>query len=87
MSQPHFTDKEAIEMMERCKLEIRDLRAQVERLRPKAEAYDNIAQILRYLPQPSQGFGEDMVWKLDQRINQIKEAARAAAKDAEANAP
>jgi hypothetical protein len=47
------------------------LRATIERLGPKADAYDNLATILRLLPQPSQGVGEDLVWILEKRIRKL----------------
>ena len=66
-----MTNKEAVEMMNRCKHEIVGLRAEIDRLKPKAHAYDNIASILRLLPQPSIGMGEDMVWLLEKRICEL----------------
>lgn len=63
--------KEAIDMMNRCKEEIRSLRARIERLEPKAEAYDNMATLLRMLPRPSVGMSEDLVWVLDKRIREM----------------
>lgn len=66
-----ITNKEAIEMMLRCKNEIIGLKATIDRLRPKAEAYDNLATLLRLLPQPSIGMGEDVVWILDRRIREL----------------
>lgn len=69
---PELMDtKEAIEMMNRCKNEIVSLKATIDRLRPKAEAYDNLATLLRLLPQPSIGMGEDLVWVLDKRIRDL----------------
>ena len=65
------TNAEAIEMMNRCKHEIMGLRATIDRLKPKADAYDNLASVLRLLPQPSVGMGEDMVWLLDKRIREL----------------
>lgn len=70
-------DREAIEMMRRCQDEIQSLRFEINRLRPKAEAYDSIAQILALLPRPSQGMSQDIIWTLDKRIREI-EAALAA---------
>lgn len=64
-------NNEAIEMMNRCKQEIAGLRAEIARLKPKADAYDSVAQVLRLLPQPSQGMGEDLVWILDKRIREL----------------
>lgn len=64
-------NQEAIQMMNRCKDEIRSLRAQIERLKPKADAYDNLAIVLNLLPRASVGMGEDLVWTLDKRIREL----------------
>jgi hypothetical protein len=72
MGAPTMNNAEAIQMMERCKHEIRELRGVVDRLRPKAEAYDNLAAVLRLLPQPGIGMSEDMVWVLDKRIQELQ---------------
>lgn len=37
-----------------------------------ADAYDNLVRVLRLLPQPSVGMGEDMVWILDKRIRELE---------------
>ena len=66
-----LNNKEAIEMMERCKQEIICLRGEIARLKPKADAYDSVTAILRLLPQPSVGMGEDLVWMLDKRIREL----------------
>lgn len=65
------SNAEAIEMMNRCKTEIVSLRGVIDRLKPKADAYDNLASVLRLLPQPSVGMGEDVVWTLNQRIREL----------------
>lgn len=70
-----MNDKEAVDMMQRCKHDIIRLREEVDRLRPKAEAYDSVAQILALLPQRSGMVGEDVVWTLDKRIREIEQAA------------
>lgn len=67
-----MTNKEAIEMMQRCKAEIEGLRRDNERLRPKAEAYESIQQILSLMPHRSMGMSEDMVWILDKRIRELE---------------
>jgi len=69
---PEINNAEAIQMMNRCKQEILSLRAVIARLEPKADAYDNLVRVLRLLPQPSVGMGEDMVWVLDKRIRELK---------------
>lgn len=66
-----MTNNEAIEMMNRCKHDILSLRREIEILRPKAEAYDNLAAVLRLLPRPSISMGEDLVWTLDKRIREL----------------
>lgn len=77
-----MNDKEAIEMMQRCKNEIASLRREICRLRPKADAYDSVAQVLSLLPRPSVGMGEDMVWMLDKRIREVEQNAARPAADA-----
>lgn len=62
---------EAIEMMNRCKNEILQLRGVINRLQPKAEAYDNLVVVLGLLPRPSVGMGEDLVWVLDKRLKEL----------------
>lgn len=80
---PEISNKEAIEMMNRCKQEIVGLRATIERLRPKADAYDNLVIVLSLLPRQSIGMGEDLVWIIDKRIRELSpkpvEAANAEA--------
>lgn len=68
---PEINNTEAIQMMNRCKHEIMQLRAEIDHLRPKAEAYDNLATVLRLLPQRSVGMGEDLVWVLSKRIEEL----------------
>ena len=73
---PDMSNNEAIDMMNRCVNEIAMLRVTIDRLRPKADAYDNMAAILRLLPQPSQGMGEDFQWEdlqwvLKKRIQEL----------------
>lgn len=72
-----MSNAEAIEMMNRCKEEIRSQRATIERLKPKADAYDNLAVVLSLLPRQSQGMGEDMIWILDKRIRELTPEAPA----------
>jgi len=67
-----ISNQEAIEMMNRCKHEIMRLRAEVNFLGPKAEAYDNIAAVLRLLPQNNRPCSEDIVWALDKRIKELE---------------
>ena len=71
MGAPEINNVEAVEMMQRCKAEILGLRAEISRLRPKAEAYDNLAIVLGLLPRRSEGMAEDLVWRIDQRIREL----------------
>lgn len=71
MSGAEISNREAVDMMNRCKQEVIGLRAAIDRLKPKADAYDNIAAVLRLLPQPSVGMGEDIIWTLDKRIREL----------------
>jgi hypothetical protein len=69
---PEISNKEAIEMMNRCKQEIIGMRATIDRLKPKADAYDNLVIVLGLLPRQSVGMGEDLVWILDNRIRELQ---------------
>lgn len=68
-----MNDHEAIQMMKRCRDEIRQQRATIEHLMPKAQAWDQLCKVLNLLPQPSQGYGEDLVWRLDEEIKAVSE--------------
>ena len=74
---PEINNAEAIQMMNRCKQEILSLRAVIARLEPKADAYDNLVRVLRLLPQPSVGMGDDVVWILDERIRELEPKPKA----------
>lgn len=69
-----MNDNEAKEMMQRCISEIESLRRERDRLQPHAEAYLTIQQIMSYLPQRAQGYGEDLVWRLKKRIEELEKA-------------
>jgi hypothetical protein len=85
MDAQHMTDREAVDMMNRCKHEIINLKAVIAQLQPKADAYDNLAAIVRLLPQPSRGYGEDLVWVLEKRIRELtSKPAEAATEQVEA---
>lgn len=70
-----MNDQEALEMMKRCRDEIRHQRMMIDHLTPKAQAWDQICKVLNLMPQPSQGFAEDLAWQLDKRIDELKAAA------------
>jgi hypothetical protein len=70
-----MNDKEAIDMMERASAEIKSLRRQIDILAPKAEAYDNMTALIGFLPRRAQGMSEDLAWRLDKRIDELKAAS------------
>ena len=65
-------EKDYIEMMKRCRDEILQLRGIIEKLAPKAHAYDSISSILNLLPVQSVGMSEDMVWRLNREIAKLE---------------
>lgn len=67
-----MTNTEAIEMMMRCKEEILSLRRTIDRLTPKADAYDQMSKVLNLLPERSQGMGVDLAWSLQKRIEELQ---------------
>lgn len=70
-------NNEAVEMMQCARDEIKSLRARINTLEPKANAYDSICTILGLLPQKAQGYGEDVAWMLEKRIGEIKKEMEA----------
>lgn len=67
--------EEFIQMAKRCREEIRTLRRQVTELEPRADAYDKLSAVLDLLPRQQRGHGEDLVWRIDQRLKELEEAA------------
>ncbi|MDR6266555.1 hypothetical protein [Roseobacter sp. N2S] len=67
-------DSQAVLMMQRCAREIRSLRRINAELAPKAEAYDNLHQVLKMMPQRGEGAAEDLVWVLENEIAEIQTA-------------
>lgn len=76
---------EAVEMMNRAASEIEDLRRQIDRLLPKAEAYDRLCQVLDLLPKRSQAYGEDVARMLRKRIGELQVPAAVAAEASDAH--
>lgn len=77
-------DRNAMAMMQRCANEIKGLRGAVERLQPKAEAWDMMQQVLGFISRPTHGTGTDLVGQLEKEIAKIDNADREEAK-AQAN--
>lgn len=63
---------ELISMLRMAHDEIVVLRRTIERLEPKANAYDTIAQFARLSIHPeNQGYGEDVAWRLKQAVEEL----------------
>lgn len=62
-----------IGMGRRAASEIKHLRAQVEALRPKAEAYDTITKIVGVaVGNGPQGYSEDIAWLIEREIEKVE---------------
>lgn len=68
-----MNNKDTIDMIHRCIEEIEMQRREIDRLRPKAEAYDAITVILGLLSKPPQGYGEDIVWRLRKQLDELRQ--------------
>lgn len=62
---------DTIQMMQRCADEIQTLRQRLAIVEPKAHAYDALCTVLDLLPKPSQGYGEDLVWRLRKQVEEL----------------
>lgn len=67
-----MTDKDIIDMINRCIEEIKMLRGRIVSLEPKAHAYESVTKILDLLPKPSQGHGEDLLWRLEKQVQELR---------------
>lgn len=74
---------ETLMLLRRASEEIRQLRAHLARIEPKAEAYDNIAAILRMMPKQSGGYGPDVLWEIEKHIAELMDPVPAAVRDAD----
>ncbi len=69
-----MSDKEAADIINRCIGEITQLRNEIAFLQPKAEAYNHISQVLSMVPRNSQCMGEDLVWRLKDKLGELQPA-------------
>lgn len=67
--------EEFIETAELSAAEIRALRAQVAELAPKAKAYDALVTVLGFVPRQSQGYGVDLAFQLERRVDELRKDA------------
>lgn len=68
-----MNNRDIKQCIQRCIEEISILRKENERLKPLANAYNSIQQVLDLLPQRSQGYGEDIVWLLRKQLEELNE--------------
>ena len=69
-----MTDKEAIDMMQRCVEDMRSLRAQIDHLTPMADAYVALRDVVR-MASPRNGassMGQDIIWTLEKRMRELQ---------------
>lgn len=65
--------RDFVDMGRRAASEIKYLRAQVEALRPKAEAYDLMSKVVHHsLPGAPQGYSEDIAWRIEREIEEVE---------------
>ena len=65
-------NQDVIDMATRAAEEIEMLRREIDRLKPAAEAYHAICAILRLLPVPTQGYGEDVAYRLRKQAEELR---------------
>jgi hypothetical protein len=65
-------ENEYISMMTTCAHEIKSLRRTVADLQPRAEAYDRLSAVIDMFPRRSVGMGEDLAWRLDKRVEELR---------------
>lgn len=82
MAGPETNKQEFIEMARRASSDIKELRAQIAYLQPKAEAYDYLTTVLRLVPdQRRQTMSEDLAYMLDKRVAELSKENKTAAAD------
>lgn len=71
-------DKETVQMMKRCRDEIRGLQARIDKLEPKAEAYMLVLKIIDMISSSvARPMKEDLSYTLDRRIQELEAEIRA----------
>lgn len=74
--------QELVGAMMAANAEIQQLRGEISRLKPKAEAYDTMTAIVRSMNRGSgEGMGQDLVWFFNRRIDELSAAPRKAPLD------
>lgn len=64
---------EQLQMMRRARDDIKQLRAQIAQLQPKADAYDKLSVVLDLLPRVNRDISsQDIAWMLDKRIRELE---------------
>lgn len=70
-----FSNREALELMNRTVSEMTELRNRIATLEPKAHAYDTLCTVLGLLPQRSRGMSEDFMRVLKKHIAELQAPA------------
>ena len=65
-------DHEAIQMMQRCVHELRQLRKDRDALRAKAEAWDILSTVVGLIPGRGISMDEDLAWRLEKHIEELQ---------------
>ena len=81
MAGSETSKQEFIEMARRASSEIKDLRARIASLEPKAHAYEQLSTVLGLLPRQSGVYGEDLAYTLDKRVAELSKENKTAAAD------
>ena len=81
MAGSETSKQEFIEMARRASSEIKDLRARIASLEPKAHAYEQMSTVLGLLPRQSGVYGEDLAYTLDKRVAELSKENKTAAAD------
>lgn len=78
-------EQATVNVLRQASFEIEGLRREIDRLRPDAEAYRRIGQMLDLMHRGNErdraGYGEDCVWRLNVEIERREDAMRQAKRD------
>lgn len=78
---PNMTPTDQVLLLRQASMEMKQLRAQISQLQPKAQAYDNLSAVIAAMrPRELMGRGEDLAWMLDQVANEIEQTTAVEAK-------
>jgi hypothetical protein len=64
--------------------EIKQRDSLIAEMKPKAQAWDKLSQVLDMMPGRSLGYGEDFLWTLEEELKRVQEASTKPSSEAEA---